>query len=125
MAIRTLKRKVLIREYDYCKVSKEAFSPVGVSTLYDRATFTPLTFNDLERLQIVEMLKGKLETTWSDLEKPALSLYRMKDYLYDPRYYGWNVVFDEEGYLCVQARKNTPKSRIGWGVFEKDLQARI
>jgi hypothetical protein len=123
--IRTLKRKVIIREYDFNKVRAQAFAPVGFSTLYDRASFSPITFNDLEKHQIMEILKGKIETTWKDLDYPALALYSVKDSLYDIRYYDWRVTFDDEGYLCVQARKNTPKSRIGWGVFEKDLSARI
>jgi hypothetical protein len=125
MAVRTLKRKVLIREYDYKKVKAQAFTSVGISTLYDRASFTPVSFSDIEKHQMLEILKGKTETTWRDLEQPALALYSVRDYLYDVRYYDWRVTFDEEGYLCVQARKNTPLSRIGWGIFEKDLLARI
>lgn len=125
MATRILKRKVLIREYDFDKVKRQAFSPVGIAALYDRASFTPVTFNDIEKQQIIELLKGKEETTWRDLQQPALALYGVRDHLYDPRYYDWHVTFDDEGYLCVQARKNTPKSRMGWGVFEKDLISRL
>jgi hypothetical protein len=125
MKIRTLRRKVLIREYDYKKVERQAFSPVGITALYDRASFTPVTFDGIEKQQILDILKGKTEPTWRDLEQPALALYNVKDHLYDIRYYDWKVTFDEEGYLCVQSRKNTPLSRIGWGVFEKDLMARI
>jgi len=125
MKSRTLKRKVLIREYDFTRVQKEAFRPVGLVSLYDRASFEPVTFNDLERQQIIEILKGKTETTWRDLEQPARALYNVRDSLYDNRYFDWRVTFDEEGYLCVQSRKNTPLSRIGWGIFEKDLSARI
>ena len=125
MAIRTLRRKVIIREYDYKKVSHDALMNRQSICLYDRASFTPVTFDDLEKQQIVELLKGKMDTTWRDLEQPALALYHVKDFLYDPRYYDWRVTFDDEGYLCVQARKNTPLSRIGWAIFEKDLTARI
>jgi hypothetical protein len=125
MNLRTLRRKILIREYDYKKVSAQAFTPVGISALYDRASFTPVSLSDIEKHQMLEILKGKIKTTWKDLEQPALALYNVKDYLYDVRYYDWRVTFDDEGYLCVQARKNTPLSRIGWAVFEKDLSARI
>jgi hypothetical protein len=125
MATRTLKRKVLIREYDYKKVAHDSLMDREYGVLYDRASFTPVTLDDIEKHQIIELLKGKTETLWRDLERPALSLYNVKDFLYDPRYYDWQVTFDEEGYLCVQARKNTPKSRIGWGIFEKDLTSRI
>ena len=125
MAVRTLRRKVLIREYDYKRVERDSLMDRDYGTLYDRASFTPVTFNDIEKHQIVELLKGKMDTTWRDLEQPALALYHVKDSLYDPRYYDWRVTFDDEGYLCVQSRKNTPLSRIGWGIFEKDLSARI
>lgn len=125
MAVRTLRRKVLIREYDYARVKREAFNMVGVSALYDRAEFTPIKLDDLEKQRIVDYLKGKEEPLWRDLEMPATALYNVKDHLYDQRYFGWMVNYDEEGYLCVQARKNTPLSRIGWGVFEKDFSARI
>ena len=125
MAIRTLRRKVLIGEYDYRKVAHNCLMDRDFGTLYDRASFEPVTLNDLERLQIIELLKGKTETTWRDLEHPSMALYNLRDHLYDNRYFDWNVTFDEEGYLCVQARKNTPLSRIGWGIFEKDHSARI
>jgi len=52
-------------------------------------------------------------------------LYQLRDYLYDKRYYDWRVSIDDQGFICVQARKNTPKTRLGWGVFEKDLACRI
>ena len=52
-------------------------------------------------------------------------LYNLKDYLYNQKYYEWNVSLDDDGYVCVQARKNTPKTRIGWAVFEKDLVSRL
>ena len=123
--IRTLKRRVLIREYDFKKVKAQAVTAVGLTSLYDRAEFTPISLNDIEREIIVDILKGKNETMWSNLDTPASALYNVKDHLYDTRYYAWNVTYDKEGYLCVQARKNTPLSRIGWGIFEKDLAARI
>jgi hypothetical protein len=129
MRIRTLKRKVIIREYDFNRVRDEAFSVVmGTGTLYDRAEFTPLNEDNLEKLKLVDMLKGKqtpLSNTVLNLQFPAMTLYQLKDYLYSEKYYNWNVTIDEDGYLCVQARKNTPKSRIGWGVFEKDAVCRI
>lgn len=129
MRTRTLKRKVIIREYDFNRVRDEAFSIImGHGALYDRAEFTPLNEDNLEKLKLVEMLKGKqtsLSNTVLNLQFPAMTLYQLKDYLYSEKYYNWNVTIDEEGYLCVQARKNTPKSRIGWGVFEKDAICRI
>lgn len=125
MKTRTLKRRVLIREYDFKKVRAQVFQPVGLSTLYDRASFTPVSLDNIEKQQIIDLLKGKTTPMWSDLSSPAIALFNVKDHLYDARYYNWHVTFDEDGYLCVQARKNTPLSRIGWGIFEKDLTSRI
>lgn len=132
MAIRTLRRKVIIREYDFNKVKEQAFLPLacmGVpDTLYDRATFIPINQDNLEKLKVEEILKGKtavLKSVDWNLKMPAILVAQLKDYLYNNRYYDWQVSIDEEGYLCVQARKNTPKTRLGWGIFEKDLQCRI
>jgi hypothetical protein len=129
MAIRTLRRRVIIREYDYRKVCKEAFAPIGIDVaLYDRASFLPLNEDALEKIKLQEILRGKTgpltEINW-DLKRPKLLIYQLQDYLYCDRYYNWSITTDEEGYICVQARKNTPKSRIGWGVFEKDIESRI
>ncbi len=130
MAIRTLKRKVIIREYDFNKIKAHALSDIyydGIS-LYDRVEFTPINQAVLEKLKIQDILKGKTspftESTWT-LELPAILLYNLKDYLYNDQYYNWNPSVDEDGYICVQARRNTPKTRLGWGVFEKDLECRL
>lgn len=133
---RTLRRKVIIREYDFNKVRDQAFAPLdrfGIpmgmrNGLYDRAEFIPLNQDNLEKLKVVEILKGKHSTLkdirWENT-MPSRLVAQFKDYLYNTRYYDWQVTIDEEGYLCVQARKNTPKSRLGWGVFEKDLESRL
>lgn len=132
MAIRTLRRKVIIREYDYKKVKQEALSPLStmgiIETLYDRVSFMPLNQEALEKLKILEILKGKrspISATKWDLTMPALLLCDLRDYLYNDRYYNWRVSTDEDGYLCVQARSNTLKSRLGWAVFEKDVVSRL
>lgn len=132
MAIRTLKRKVIIREYDYNKI-KAAATSIGIYAdnvaLYDRVSFIPLNQESLEKLKVIDILQGKkhtplITTAWNG-NIPAMMIYQLKDYLYDNRYFDWNVTTDEQGFICVQARKNTPKSRIGWGVFEKDIESRI
>lgn len=132
MAIRTLRRKVIIREYDFNKVKEQAFTPLicmGIpDTLYDRASFLPLSQDNLEKLKVVEILKGKssnLKDIRWESTMPSRLVAQFKDYLYNTRYYDWRVTIDEEGYICVQARKNTPKSRLGWGIFEKDVKCRI
>ncbi len=132
MAIRTLRRKVIIREYDFNRVRDQAFAPLAMmgvlDSLYDRAEFTPISQDNLEKLKLVEILKGKttkLSEIELDLQRPAILVAQLRDYLYDVKYYRWNVTVDEEGYVCVQARKNTPKTRLGWAVFEKDLESRL
>ena len=132
MTKRTLRRKVIIREYDFNKVKEQAFMPIacmGISdTLYDRASFLPLNQDNLEKLKVEEILRGKtagLKSVDWNLKMPAVLVAQLKDYLYNNRYYDWQVSIDDEGYLCVQARKNTPKTRLGWGIFEKDLKCRI
>jgi hypothetical protein len=132
MAIRTLRRKVIIREYDFERVREQAFAPLAMmgstETLYDRAEFTPLNQENLEKLKVLEILRGKktkLSDIELDLDMPSLLIAQLRDYLYDQRYYHWTVTCDKEGYLCVQARKNTPKTRLGWAVFEKDITSRL
>ena len=133
MKKRTLTRKTIIREYDYNKVREQALAPLltmGITeTLYDRVSFMPLDQAALEKLKMLDILKGKnhtpiLETKW-DLKMPALLLWDLKDYLYNEKYCQWDVTTDEEGVICVQARSNTPKTRLGWGIFEKDLTSRL
>ena len=126
MKTRTLKRKVIIREYDFHKVYGDALN-LGFATsyvLYDRADFQPLTFSAIEKLNLLDMLKGK-ERKYTNLEIPNIMLFHLRDYLYDPRYIDWKVEYDTDGQLWVQSRKNTPRTRLGWGIFEKDLTCRI
>ncbi len=132
MAIRILRRKVIIREYDFNKVRYQAFAPLAymgiLDSLYDRASFLPLNQDNLEKLKVEEILRGKtalLKSVDCDLKMPAVLVAQLKDYLYNSQYYHWKITVDDEGYLCVQARKNTPKSRLGWGIFEKDLESRL
>ena len=128
MAIRTLKRRIIIREYDFEKVKREAFLPIGLGSIYDRAHITFLNQDGLEKIKLEQILRGKDNPfTVIDTEntKPYRLLCGLKDYLYNRRYLDWHVTEDEEGYICVQARKNTPKSRLGYAVFEKDLVSRL
>ena len=129
MALRTLRRKVIIREYDYKKIEEQALGlHFDGMALYDRVSFLPLSQGNLEQIKMIEILKGKenpLSAARWNFSMPGVLLYDLRDYLYSDKYYNWKASIDEEGYLCVQARKNTPKSRIGWGVFEKDLTCRI
>ena len=130
MKTRTLKRKVIIREYDFNKVRDQAFAPLAcmgiLDTLYDRAEFIPLTKNDLEIQNLVHVIKkGQDDNPLKPTGVPAAFLYNAKDYLYSAKYIDYHPEYDEDGYIWVQARKNTPRTRLGWGIFEKDLGSRV
>lgn len=127
MNTRTLRRKVIIREYDFNKVRDQAFAPLGISgALYDRAEFVPLTKNDLEIQNLVHVIKkGQDNNPLKPTGIPAAFLYNARDYLYSLKYVDYHPEYDEEGYIWVQARKNTPRTRLGWGIFEKDLVSRL
>ncbi len=127
MALRTLKRKVIIREYDFNKVKEQATGLYFDGTaLYDRVSFYPINRDNLEKENLLRILKNPDKTNpFKPTEVPALLLFNIKDYLFNQKYIEWNAEYDNDGYIWVQARKNTPRSRLGWGIFEKDLKCRI
>ena len=112
--IRTLKRRCLIREYDFNRVRQEA-----VPLIYDTAEFVPLSREQMEKEKIWAELQGRSQP-WLYLGRNVKEiLYGMKDWLYDERYQFWKKYWDDDQYLIIQARSNTPASRLGWGVFER------
>lgn len=127
MALRTLKRKVIIREYDFNKVKEQATGLYFDGTaLYDRVSFNPISRDNLEKENLLRILKNPDKTNpFKPTEVPALLLFNIKDYLFNQKYIDWNAEYDKEGYIWVQARKNTPRSKLGWGIFEKDLVSRL
>jgi hypothetical protein len=126
MKKRTLRRKVIIREYDFERVREQVFNPLGIHTLYDRAEFIPLNKEALEQENLIKLLKsGENRNPFKPTSIPAVFLFNIRDHLYNQKYIDWNSEYDEEGYIWVQARKNTPRTRLGWGVFEKDLESRL
>ncbi len=128
--IKVLKRKVIIREYDFERVKTQAFSPLSMmgslETLYDRAEFRPLVREELEKENLVKILKNPdKKNPFKPTEIPASLLFNIKDYLYNENYTKWHSEYDSEGYIWIQARKNTPRSRLGWAIFEKDIESKI
>jgi hypothetical protein len=127
--IRVLRRKVIIREYDFNKVRDQAIGPVGfveIGSLYDRAEFIPFTKDSLGQDYLMKLLGDKTKKGLARPDQhPANWLFDMKDYLYSPKYIQYHPEYGDDGFIYVQARKNTPRTRIGWGLFEKDLQCRI
>ena len=124
--VRTLKRKVIIRETDFAKVKRTAFQPLGLTdALYDRADWRPLTREEIERDMIMRGLRGEQMPRGGSWLIPQDYLLYNQDSLYNTKYSGWNPGYDEDGYMTVQPRKNLPRARLGWAVFEKDLASRL
>ena len=123
--MKKIRRRVLIREYDYRKMINRAWGGIVFDgmMLYTRSEFTPLTRDAIEKEVVWQSLSGSSRQHWQYRDKPRQMFDGMKDYLYNPQYARWKVIWDEEDYLCVQARVNTPVSRIGWGVFEYDPES--
>lgn len=120
---KVLRRRVIIRKYDFDKISKLALSESHGYRLYDRATFIPLNKTSLEKLRLEEILKGKTgklsSAEWPNV--PTHLLYYLNDYLYNKEYLKWKLIEESDGLIYVQAKKNTPKTCIGWAVLEKDM----
>ena len=113
--MRTLRRRILIREYDYKKIYNKA------SNLYDRVTFDPISIKELEQKHIMDLIKHprELSPPWH-LENPlTILLWHNKLLMYNTHYVDWKVA-EENGYITLQVRKNTPVSLLGWATFEKD-----
>ncbi len=112
-----LRRKCIIRQYDFLKV--KARDPLNL--LYDTYDFTPFTKRSLDQEMMWADLSGKeLNRRWWDAEPPKVYISGFRDYLYDTNYLNWNIWYDDSEYICIQARKNTPESFLGWGIFTKE-----
>ena len=120
MGMKPIRRRVLIREYDYQKMITNSYGGIVYDgmMLYNKSEFEPLTKTRIEQEQTWATLASKRQV-WQYAGRGVSHIfYGMKDYLYNPRYMEWKSTWDEDEYLCVQARVNTPKSRIGWATFE-------
>lgn len=124
MTTRTLRRRVIIRETDFEKVRRRAFLPIGVDVLYDRAEWRPITREEIERDMIIRGLKGEEMPRGGSWLIPEDYLLYNQDRLYNDRYTAWAACYDRDGFMTVQAKKNLPVVRLGWAVFEKDLESR-
>jgi carotenoid cleavage dioxygenase-like enzyme len=118
-----LRRRVIIRQYDYLKLAHEA-----IPGLYDASSFVPITLKELEQEHLMMVLSEKpsekllvprnYQSDEKYYEYPQNYLWHMQNRLYDKKYVGWFSEYDEDGYLWIQARKNTPRTLLGWGEFE-------
>ena len=119
--VKTLQRKIIIRETDFEKVSAAATRKIKLVSLYDRAWFEPLEFDLIKKDYIVEVLSGNVANfSRSDhgIIRRYLSKYKWK--LYNNKYPRWRVISRDQ-HVLVQARANTTASRLGWAYFEKDF----
>ena len=113
-----LRRRVIMRQYDYIKHLKN-FVPV----FYDSSDFEPITLEELKKEHMFLLLKNSASLSkldQIDYEYPRNYLAAMSDWLYNRDYVNWFSEYDEDGYLWIQARSNTPSSILGWATFESD-----
>jgi hypothetical protein len=120
--IKTLTRTVIIREYDFKKICQRAI-PGSIwikNGLYDRASFEPCLRVALEQEYVLRILQGKTPYQSHPLPTGVDSLlYHLRDRLYNRDYASWHQEEDEQGYIWVWCRKNTPKTRLGLATFER------
>lgn len=114
--MKLLRRKTIIRESDFNK-KIQAYVPL----LYDRAEFTPIKVQELERDYMFKILSNDPSANQNfraDFKNPKNILFHYRDYLYNQRYREWNLEIDNQGQIMVQSRKNIQPSRLGWAVAE-------
>lgn len=121
---RVLKRRCIIREYDFKNILKK--DPDRI--LYDTYEFVPFTKLRLEQEAMWHAIKGVMVRDWIIENPPRSNLRRLQESLYDKRYLSWDSWFDNDGYVVIQARKNAPQTRLGWAYMTKTwekLDARL
>lgn len=118
-----LRRKIIIREYDFIKVQQRALTKGGGHySLYDRASFVPITKDELEKEYLIHALTETLsQDVWKPTNPPACYLYEMKKRLYCENYIHWKSRFCEHGYIWVRYSNATPETKLGWGIFEAEV----
>lgn len=110
--VRTLRRRVLIRRYDYDRLYRQA-----VPRHYDAATFEPVTQDLIEKEIVWNELQGR-SSIWLYYGRDVKQiLYGMKDYTYNPKYLMWKKSWNQDGVLCIQSRSDYPPNELGWATF--------
>jgi hypothetical protein len=88
--------------------------------IYNRSTFEPLTKKKIEQDRAWSCLQGNRQL-WQYINYGVRDIFwGMQDYLYNRQYESWKRDWDDDGYLYIQARSNTPRSIMGWAIFEYD-----
>jgi hypothetical protein len=110
-----LRREIIVREYDF----DHQMAP-AVPLLYDSAEFIPITESEIRNYALVDILKNPLKAKHErEPEHPWSWLAQKKNRCYRDDYHRFIQGIDENGYIWIQYRKNTPRSRLGWAVMTK------
>lgn len=121
MRNKTLRRRIIMREYDYEYIIPEIIK----NDLYDRADFIPLTLNEMKNENLMFRIKnpekGEQEP-WPITNINHISLWHLQHLCYNKQYTKWKMTVDyPDGQVWLQSRSNVNPSRLGWGWFEKDI----
>lgn len=122
--MKLVRRRVIIREYDYKKLVTRA-----IPEYYTTSEFNPLTLQELERDYMFQVLKTGNDRLVNRVNRingrkpiefshPQSVLHYFGNHLYDSNYIRWLAEYDEHGFMWIQSRKNTPRTKLGWGIFE-------
>ena len=122
--MKLVRRRVIIREYDYNKLVK-----LAIPKYYTTSEFNPLTLQELERDYMFQVLKTGNDRLVKRVNRinsknpiefshPQSVLHYFGNHLYDSNYVKCLTEYDEHGFMWIQSRKNTPRTKLGWGIFE-------
>jgi len=122
--MKIVRRRVIIREYDYNKLVK-----LAIPEYYTTSEFNPIVLQELERDHMFDVLKtgdARLVKRINRIDgmkpivysHPQSVLNYFANHLYSTDYIRWLAEYDEHGFMWIQARKNTPRTKLGWGIFE-------
>lgn len=117
--MKTLKRTVIMRQYDYNKKLSV------LNRYYTRCEFMPLLIQELERMEILDILKNPnrvlpLVDYSKNIFMNMLQHPHIKNLLHNPDYLRWYHEQDSDGHVWIWSRSNNPKSILGLASFEYD-----
>lgn len=112
---KTIKKRQIIRESEYKTLPKRITEQYNI-------TFTPFTKTYFERRAAFFYLKGKkyLGDQYSHHEYPKEMLSKLTGvHMWDRRYRGWLIKYNQEGEMTIKASLRQPESRVGLAIFRK------
>jgi hypothetical protein len=120
---KTLRRRVLIREYDY----RKKLLPQSRG-LYDRVEFTPITRTSNEQEYMWAVLNNRRIEIYGEMQFDPADLQtfmynqKIRSQLYSKQYLEYHVYWHPvDGTAVIYSRADRPSSVLGWAVLEKDL----